>query len=157
MNIPLTTDEPCELHKVHKPRSHVQERHHIIPQAWQAFWFPDSHTASVERVHRFPSDEIGPARIVEGVRIPKPGLWHPDTITLCPTGHRNVHWWLVVLMRELSTQTSADVAQAARAVREVHIGRQPPEVALAIEGMALFRDAGGDLLALTRAKLWGQS
>lgn len=32
MVFPLSTVAPCEVHKSHTPRSHINEKHHIWPQ-----------------------------------------------------------------------------------------------------------------------------
>jgi hypothetical protein len=99
----------CQLHKIHRPLSMTVEYHHIIPQAWQHFI------------------------------LGEPKLWDKRTIGLCPTSHRNVHYWIVRLMKG---------PIPLRPTREVHVAQ------LALERFTL---AGYDLQVLRDHKLWGQA
>jgi hypothetical protein len=107
----LTTAAPCQAHKFHRPKATYQEAHHVVPQAWQEFWRPDTPV--------------------------KTHLWHPETVALCPTGHRNVHYFLVQMMHGLPVPRNN-------------------EVKIAQQAMTIWVDAGGSLDALRQAKLWGE-
>lgn len=79
---PLATNLPCELH------SHARdlyplycEQHHVIPQDWQ--------------------DEFAPASVVATpFHTSKSTLWDGRTVTICRTGHGNVHYLLVLFMKQ---------------------------------------------------------
>ena len=111
-------EERCELHRTHRPRNLTVEEHHVIPRAWQLLWLA-------------PGGD------------PRQEIWHPETITLCPTGHRNVHFWLVKYMKE----GSGDAIPS--------INRPTPEQMCAQDGMILFVQAGGSLAFLRDQHAFG--
>lgn len=113
---------PCEAHKRHSPGNRTVELHHIVPQAWQQFWQPTS-----------PSEGAVPGRGDSG------NLWDARTTVLCPTGHRNVHWYLVLLMRGMSPRRGGGSAEAR----------------IAQLAMERWQHNGGDLEALRKARLFG--
>lgn len=59
----------CTAHRYHYPAPLTLEEHHVLPQAWQNF------------------------------ALGREALFDRRTVTLCPTCHRNVHHWIVALMR----------------------------------------------------------
>lgn len=115
LQLPKAPQE-CEIHRFHRPRNHTVEEHHIIPQAWQHLWMP-------------PAFDRAP--------------WHPETITLCPTGHRNVHFWLVEYMKGTSGE---DIPT---------INRPTTEQMCAQDGLILFKQAGGSLAFLRDQHAFG--
>lgn len=121
---PETTTAACQAHESHRPRPHVNEFHHVVPRAWQAFWQPPN------------------AR----------PLWAPHTVPLCPSGHRNVHWWLV---RMMGVVINNDITEAAQEARRGVRGGPTSEQVIAVDGMRAFHEAGGDLQALKAAGLLG--
>lgn len=123
----------CLLHKVHLPSNLTVEQHHIIPVAWQLQPFkPD--------VPMFP----GPDPDGRGM------LWDNRTVELCPTGHRNVHYWLVKLMHGLSGSEDPLVAYKAVKGRGV-------QFSTAYLALCRYKEAGGSLQALVAAHEWGMS
>lgn len=116
----------CEIHVTHLPKALTLESHHVIPQAWQHFWRP--------------SLGDGDLRVLK-----VPALWDPRTVELCPTGHRNVHEWIVTLMRGVGG-LPLYAPRGARKERE-----------LAQIGLDRFRSAGGNLELLVAARLWGNA
>jgi len=123
----------CTLHAKHQPTHLTLEQHHVIPVAWMLFWQP-------------PEDVWpDPGKDPDG----RGQLWDARTVACCPTGHRNVHAWIVRLMRAC---TSDDPAQAIAAVKG-H-GSQYTTACLALERYA---EVGGRLTALVAARELGQS
>lgn len=114
----LNTSNSCVAHKVHYPRSVAQELHHVVPQAWQVFWKPSTWTTK--------------------------GLWHPETVALCPTGHRNVHHYIVAKMKAIAGQEHIKVPHSK-------------EAEIAQEALSIWIAAGGSLMDLVRAGQWGQA
>lgn len=112
----LTTFDKCVAHRYHWPKPLAQELHHVVPQAWQKFWQPELQT----------------------------GLWHPETVALCPTGHRNVHRIIVAKMRALAGLDHIDIPKSK-------------EAEIAQRALSIYIDAGGSLMDLTRAGQWGQA
>ncbi len=107
----------CELHRYHFPKPIGDETHHIIPQAWQLAWTP------------------------EGLKAGK--LWDPRVAELCPTGHSNVHSWLVTYMKDLALR------------RETGRPRSR-EQKMAYLAITRFTEVGGDLELLWERGLWGR-
>ena len=124
-----TSSESCALHRVHWPKPLYSELHHIIPQAWQVFWRP----TPVERSTQASS------------------LFDPRTIPLCPTVHRNVHTWLVKLMR---SGPGEDPLAAKLAV----FGSKAltREQRVAYQALCRWKEWGGSLDALRSARLYGE-
>jgi hypothetical protein len=138
---PIKFGSKCELRHEHQPQPRYLERHHIIPRAWQKF-------------HR-PRDEelqIAPAQEPD-----RDGIWYPETVFLCRTGHGNVHYWIERAMKlYVMLPPGPDHSERAMtAAREgqVHIGRYETEIAR--DALVLFRDYGGILPKLAQAGLWG--
>lgn len=92
--IPSATAAPCVAHKSHAPKPAYCELHHLIPQAWQAFYLPP--TSSKRR------------------------LWAPATVALCPTGHRNIHVKIVAMMKAVEAAGRDDPLVAAKEFRRTH-------------------------------------
>jgi hypothetical protein len=107
------------------------EVHHIVPVAWQLSWQP--------------AIAPYPGRDPEG----RGELWDARTIACCPTGHRNVHHWIVALMHAL---TGEEPVQAAHAVEAEHGGTQ---FSWAVQALSRFKGVGGSLQALIAAGEWG--
>jgi hypothetical protein len=57
------------------------ELHHIVPQAWQRFWWPGQQNPEI------------------GQDLHVPALWDKEVMALCRTGHGNVHTILAALMK----------------------------------------------------------
>jgi hypothetical protein len=119
----------CELHKSHSPANLTVELHHVVPVAWQLMWQP--------AVAPFPG------RDPDGRGM----LWDARTVACCPTGHRNVHHWIVALMHAV---TGEDPLQAEHVVR----GRRD-QYDWACQALLRFKEAGGSLQALVAAHEWG--
>lgn len=143
--LPARTDQPCVAHaQVTTQRcatnAQYNELHHVIPQAWQNAW-------------------------LEGEK-----LFDPRTVPLCPTGHRNVHFWLVALMHALPATvldvntTASDRSAVMAADDAVHLtakreGRRVnrKEFACAREALIRWVESGKSLGWLATRKLWGQA
>lgn len=77
-------------------------------------------------------------------------LWDARVTECCPTGHRNVHFYIVTMMHHALTD------DPQQAISLAHI---PPSLTSGWAGQALrrFAEAGGSLTALVAAHEWGQS
>lgn len=79
--VPLAVNLPCDLHSHARDLFPLyQEQHHIIPQDWQ--------------------DEFRPAQNVRTPWAVGGVLWDNRTINVCRTGHGNIHFLLVLFMKE---------------------------------------------------------
>jgi len=107
----------CSARRSHAPAPLTIEQHHVIPRAWQAAYRPAS---------------------AAGLPLKSDDLWDPRTVPLCPTCHRNVHYWIVRLMHGETVRASGVTQIAALALRR-------------------FTQAGGDLDNLRVAGLWGEA
>lgn len=107
----------CAAHKVHLPAPTYLELHHVIPQSWQKFWSGNTE------------------------------LWDPHTVPLCRTGHGNVHFWLVWLMKNY------DGSIPKIPLMEKYVRK---EAAIARQAMERWIEHGGSIEALRARKLWGQ-
>jgi hypothetical protein len=135
----------CSLHRFHRPTPLTTERHHIIPQAWQIFALNDGNiTASKARQMAAVAREGG---------ITEVALFDPRTVTLAPTCHRNVHYWIVKLMQTGQGEAPLDGVPMAFG----RGGRLSGEQKLAIQALTRWRASGYMLGTLRRAKLWGQA
>jgi hypothetical protein len=115
----------CELHRIHRPRALTVELHHVLPQAWQHYWTP-------------------------GPKLPAPNrLFDPRTVALCPTSHRNVHYWIVKLMRAAVSEDPLDAKKS--------LGGLSREQAIAYDALTRWREAGGSLAGLRAAGLFGEA
>lgn len=122
---PPTVEMPCTIHRQHRPVSLVTELHHVMPQGWQRTWAPDGDTDR---------------------------LWHPETVALCPSGHRDVHRIIDALMHSVSD--AAGVEGATARVRPT-FGRLS-EFPLAVRALALWEQAGGSFDLLIAHHEYGQ-
>lgn len=122
----------CAIHRIHYPTPETVELHHIVPVAWQLFWQP---------AQPWPFPGVDP----DG----RGHLWDARTIELCPTGHRNVHFYIVKMMHNAH---SDDPLEAKKATP----GRGT-QYELAYDALCRFAGAGGSLTALASASEWGQS
>lgn len=148
-NLPKTPKVPktCSLHKVHHPPALTVEDHHIVPQAWQHYY-------------QTPTGEFDP---LYGTKVNGQWLWDGRVVTLCPTGHRNVHFWIVALMRANTTFTSTlipndkeHVKSLAKAV--LATGRhRTAELPIAMLALRRFLAAGGNLTTLAAVGLLGEA
>jgi hypothetical protein len=125
---------------VHGPKNLTTELHHVIPVAWQL------HTA----VQVPPDPGLDP----DGRGM----LWDARGVWICPTGHRNVHHWIVTLMRAIAALAGAESATDPQTVfvsaltgRE----RRLAEPLVALQALTRFQPYGS-LRALTAAGEWGQ-
>lgn len=137
-----TTQLACVLHHHHAPAPTYQELHHVIPQAWQAHWQPPKPWPNAGRSPDRPGLE----------------LWDARTVAICRTGHGNVHFWLVKIMREVTAtpdlgQAEHDVKAHARATGLI---ASVQDFAQAVEAMTRWIDAGGTLDDLAAHHLWGE-
>ena len=135
------SDHPCELHKTHSPRNLTVEFHHLVPVAWQ------------QKVQPFPD----PAPF-SGIDPDGRGrLWDARGIWACPTGHRNVHDWIELLMHRIAETSVEDVAAAEKAVLAAtkEVGHVPAEFPQAVLGLQRAQPYVS-LLHLTSLGEWGQ-
>lgn len=126
----------CQIHKEHSPANLTAELHHAIPVAWQLHWQPT--------VAPFPG------RDPDG----RGELWDARTVTICPTGHRNVHRWIVELMHACTGENPMQAAIAVKAL--YHRTARGPQFDWAVQALVRFKEAGGSLQVLIAAGEWGQ-
>lgn len=82
-------------------------------------------------------------------------LFAPQTVELCPTCHRNVHYWIVRLMKALALKYSNDPLVAKK-----HIAgnkRLNREQKIAYDALTKYQASGRSLLALCEKGQWGFS
>jgi hypothetical protein len=129
---------PCELHKRHEPSHDTTELHHLVPVAWQQLWQPP-------KPWPFPGtdpDGRGP-------------LWDARTVKACPTGHRNIHAWIVRLMKVCRTEGAQETVTAAlNLYRPMPGGVEFDQATLAL---VHWKEGGGSLQQLVAAGEWGES
>jgi hypothetical protein len=82
-----------------------------------------------------------------------PALWDPRTVALCPTSHRNVHFWLVQLMH--AGAGSDDPLQAKLRLFRGH--RLTREQSIAYDALTRYRGTTRSLEALRAAHLYGEA
>jgi hypothetical protein len=80
-------------------------------------------------------------------------LFDRDTVELCPTCHRNVHYWIVHLMHSVSDLHTNDPLDAKLAV--FGSKRLTTEQEVAYKALTEWRASGRELLWLTNRGLWG--
>lgn len=153
------TAEPCVAHKQHKPAPQYNELHHVVPQAWQHLWNPG--TESLGSPARASLAAANPAMAI--------ALWDPRTVALCPTGHRNVHFWIVRVMKALppmrvleqpDLDESSFVHAQGIARDQAHRERRvinPHEWQTACLAVQRWIERGGTLAALVKAGQWGEA
>lgn len=139
----------CEAHGFHQPSHMTVEYHHVIPVAWQL------HTAT-------PATPPSPGPDPDGRGM----LWDNRTAWLCPTGHRNVHFYIVRFMHAVADHAD-EVSEITAEWIETEIGKvvhaglpergmfHPREFKIAEQALLRLLPYG-DLLALTQAGEWGQ-
>ncbi len=122
----------CSIHTYHWPKPRSSESHHIIPRAWQHVWSPLS--------------------------VPEGRLWDETTVELCPTGHRNVHRYLVWLMRRVA---QADKAHSEDRRLEIALLKIRTEVGfgkelnVAVQAPTRWLQIGGSLQYLIDKQQYG--
>jgi hypothetical protein len=121
----------CELHRLHTPKPLTVELHHVIPVAWQLHWQP--------AVAPYPGKDP------DGRGL----LWDARTVSCCPTGHRNVHAWIVKLMHAMAGE---DIQTAIDAMTPPGRGSQFTTATLALYR---YQQYGGRLQDLIAAREWG--
>jgi len=119
------------VHRAHAPTPTYAELHHVIPRAWQAFWTPP----------------VAPyAGTYAGQK-----LWDARTITICRTGHGNVHHWITALTH---AWTAGDTIAAA--CSKLHHSIARTDFIVAVQALERWIAAGGSIDALVAAGLWGE-
>lgn len=78
-------------------------------------------------------------------------LWDPRTVRLCPTGHRNVHHWIVALMKAGRGAELPHVAELALFAGK----RLTREQSIALRALERYVQSGRSLKALYDARLLG--
>lgn len=127
------TSEPCALHVTHSPLNKTIEFHHIIPVAWQL----KTSVASP------PFPGVDPDGRGE--------LWDARGVWCCPTGHRNVHHWIVAMMEWVKAYSITDPANAIPGR-----SRSTQEAVWAIQALTRYEPYGA-LAVLARDGELGQS
>ena len=137
MTSEAATQQACSLHKTHQPKPLVIEWHHLIPVGWQL------HTACIQ-----PPPSPGEDPDGRGM------LWDNRGIWACPTGHRNIHAWIVALMHK-----QAELGTGPQAAYDAIKPRIPPaELPVALEALTRWQtETGLPFLDLTVIGEWGQS
>lgn len=138
MIVASSADHPCELHKAHRPANLTVEFHHVIPVAWQL------HTPN-------PSARPSPGPDQDGRGM----LWDNRGVWICPTGHRNVHHWIVVLMHALNANPDAAIPGAWKTAVPAGVKRGT-EAQTALLGLQRAASCSVDFAALAAAGEWGQ-
>jgi hypothetical protein len=136
----------CEAHKFHTPTPTYLEIHHVIPQAWQRAWWPTSGSflpPAGTLWGSLPGDKR------EGV-----ALWDPRTAALCRTGHGNVHWWLVKMMKWHEANKPAELQPLKTMLNSDKFVRKDAQIAYL--AMERFVAAGGKLEDLIAKRLYGE-
>jgi hypothetical protein len=157
--------DSCVLHKDDiRLYSYYREGHHVIPQAWQAVWWPEFNNGDAV-MHK---DLLAPdgQAVAYGHYTAIKAVWDPRLAPCCPTGHRNVHYLLVAMMKKWQAsfqdqraQTEDWIEACKRAVvSDMHNAAyvvSPAEAAMAAQAMIRWNQWGGDLRTLTSRKLYG--
>lgn len=129
----------CKIHRNHSPQPLSAESHHLIPRAWQALWHPDGHPHT---------------------HTVMPMIWAPETIDLCPTGHRAVHEILVRIMRAYAPMNRNTALhprlESARRIASRDFGRRA-EFPVAMDAVRLWTEHGGSLDLLVDRRRYGES
>lgn len=140
----------CVLHKRHSPAHLTLEFHHVVPVAWQLLWQP-------------PKPWPFPGNDPDG----RGALWDSRGLDICPTGHRNVHAWIVRMMREVTLTLGREHASfdpedallVVSAARKKY-GKSATasnEFQTATLALIRWREGGGSLQELVRHDEWGES
>jgi hypothetical protein len=112
----------CSLHRVHRPKNLTVDFHHVVPRAWQNF------------------------------HLGEDKLFDPRTVPICPTGHRNVHFWIVQFMK---ANLEEDPLLAKKAV--FGNSRLNSEAKTALLALQRWKEAGLSLNSLRSAGQFGRA
>lgn len=146
---------PCNLHAHHEPEPLTSEDHHVEPQAWQHFKMTG---------HGVEARAMEERAAGAGMLYTK--LYNPHTVRLAPTCHRNVHFWIVKIMKAFEALAAVhspgaidDEVLLDQAVRDVRsqTGVRGMVFQTAIEAPRLHMEHGGSLRRLVDAKLYGNA
>lgn len=150
VSAPALSAQPCASHHHHEPTPAYTELHHVIPQAWQAFWRPPA---------PWPNAGPSPDRHDPTTGLPFV-LFDARTVALCRTGHGNVHHWLVELTHYYATHAGISVGQlehdARLAIRAAGEHPNLADYAIAAQALERWTTAGGTIDQLVAAHLWGE-
>ena len=123
----------CQVHGSHTPKClTTPDWHHLAPRDWQREWVAPG------------------ATIVTTVKYGP--VWIPDGVSVCQTGHHNIHCLIVKLMRTVATLRSDDPVMAWKAAGLP----RTREARIALSALTLWRANGGSLIALADGGHWGQ-
>jgi hypothetical protein len=131
---------PCSLHRLHTPGNLTVEFHHLIPVGMQ-----------LRTATQLQGTPPSPGQDPNGRGL----LWDNRGAYLCPTGHRNVHYWLVAMMHAAVAERTNDPQVAYKAVKP---RRAHAELTMALEGITRFVTEmyTVTLVELTTMGEWGQ-
>jgi hypothetical protein len=130
--------QACTIHKMHSPANLTVEWHHVVPVAWQL------NTLS-------PSSRPAPGMDTSGRGM----LWDIRGVWLCPTGHRNVHHWIVLMTRALNANPAGGIPGALSGILPRFQATQ--EAKTAVLGLDRAASCSVDFAALAAAGEWGQA
>ncbi len=130
----LQNSDPCVVHVTHGPKNLTVEWHHLVPVAWQL-------------AIPFPANPPSPGPDTSG----RGNLWDNRGIWICPTGHRNVHYWIVRMMRAINTSKQDNPAAALKS-----LGSRTAEVKQAYVALTRMLPFGS-LYTLTTEGKWGEA
>lgn len=133
----LASAQACQLHTAHAPHAFTSEWHHVIPVAWQL------HTPN-------PSSRPSPGRDPNGRGM----LWDNRGVYICPTGHRNVHHFIVILTHAIVGESISIPEAWAKAISAGDKHRS--EARCALDGLERAASCSVDFVALAAAGEWGQ-
>ena len=133
----------CPQHARHTPPVTEIQAHHVLPQAWQAL---------------VPAPPSLPPGAVAGKGPAGNPLWDARTEPWCPTGHRAVHAWIVLLTRDVHARTVMGATETAAVTAA--IASVPPKVVEAVSAvrtLTRWAQAGGTFAQLAQAHEWGEA
>lgn len=153
--------EYCELHKTHSPEPLTSERHHVTPQAWQLY----KTTGDGESARKLQSMMLPSAVLLSAAQRPQMAgaLYDKRTVAVAPTCHRNVHFWLVKVMKafdelvRLNPQIEKELTLLETAVVHVRSIYHPRGRVFdtALLAPTRYLEAGGSLRDLCAQRLYG--
>lgn len=126
-------EQGCDAHGYHSPSPTYLVVHHCLPLEWQAAWRPAHAPAN------------GP-------------VWLPVSVTLCPTGHANVHYLIARILEAWAKHHDLGRAEevAVGGLRAVGLVVGRAELRLARRAFDLWTGHGGDLQVLVDEGLWSE-
>lgn len=143
---PKASPRPCQGHRTHAPKALYTESHHVVPQAWQALWQPET-----------PWPEQGRSPDHAGLV-----LWDARTVDWCRTGHGNTHFLLVRMMQTYARSPSLSGGSPGHGKGMAEMlassaGLRSPRAELKGAKLAIERwvDAGGSLRFLVEHGQFG--